>query len=565
MRQSIRSDDVGLHRSISLTALAFLLGVVFFLSVSAVSQQDTSELKLEQLVETKMAGVAEAWQRNDIEKALGLLDELYRKPGLDHSGMTWVNILYNLTCAHSLLHNADAAIKLFAEVVDAGYADYDHALKDSDLDFIRGDLQFQKLLSRLKPLGAFWDNPFFGTPYKENLSDDEKLAGLSRFWSECKYNFVYFDKLPDLNWDSVYFAYLPQIRQTQNTLEYYRVLQRFSAELKDGHTRVEAPNDLSDKIYDRPAIDTRLVENKVVITNVVDKELSKMGLKPGLEIVDVDGVPVTVYAESHVAPYIGASTEQGREQLTYSFYLLCGANSAPVRLTLKDGNTKQLDVSLQRRWRSFVPAPAVKFQMLKGPIAYLQLRTFGDNRIVSVFDSLFDQIGSARALIIDLRENSGGNSDAAFAILSYFVDTAFSTVTVKLPEYMPWRRSQGLGNGLETTHWTQLPNERHFTKPVVVLIGPATASAAEDFVAAFDALKRGKTIGEPTAGSTGQPIWFSLPGGIVGQVCTNRTTFSDGTEYVGVGIHPDIVVRPTTADVRAGRDPVLAAALGSLR
>ncbi len=562
MRQFIHSDDVGFQRYFRFPTLAFLLAFLLFLSVPAVSQQDTSKLKLEQLVETKMAGVAEAWQQNDIQKALGLLDELYRNPGLDHTGMTWVNITYNLACAHSLLHQTDEAIRYFGETVDAGYAYYDHVVKDSDLDFIRGDVQFQKLLSRLRPLGAFWDNPFFGTPYKENISDDEKLAGLSRFWSECKYNFVYFDKLTDLNWDSIYFAYLPQIRQTRNTMEYFKVLQRFSAELKDGHTRVEAPNDLLDELLDRPAIDTRLVEDKVVITNVVDKELSKMGLRPGLEVVAVDGVPVKVYAESRVEPYVGASTEQGREQLVYSFYLLCGAKSAPVRLTLRDGNANQFDVNLTRRWRSFVPAQAVRLQMLKDRVAYMELRTFGDNRIVSVFDSLFDQINNARGLIIDLRENSGGNSDPAFTILSYFVDTTFTAVTVKQPEYAPWRRSQGLGPRWETSSWSQVANERRqFRKPIVVLIGPATGSASEDFVAAFDALKRGKTIGEPTAGSTGQPIWFSLPGGIVGQVCTNRTAFADGREYVGVGIHPDVVVRPTVADIRSGRDPVLETAL----
>lgn len=513
-----------------------------------------------------MAGVSEAWQQNDIPKALGLLNELYDNPGLDHTGMTWVGIVYGLACAHSLLHQGDDAIRYFGESIDAGFADYDHVVKDSDLDFVRGDVRFQKLLNRLKPLGAFWDSPFFGTPYKENISDDEKLAGLSRFWSECKYNFVYFDKLPDLNWDSVYFAYLPQIRQTRSTLEYYRVLQRFSAELKDGHTRVEAPNELSDEIYDRPAIDTRLVEDRVVITNVVDKELSKMGLKPGLEVVAVDGVPVKNYAENQVEPYNGASTKQGREQLVYSYYLLCGAKSASVKLILKDGKAKHFEVELTRRWRPFLPAPAVKLQMLKDRAAYLQLRTFGDNSIVSVFDSLFDQISNARGLIIDLRENSGGNSDPAFTILSYLVDSAFTTVTVKLPEYMPWRRSQGLGTRWETTHWSQSANEKkQFKKPVVVLIGPATASAAEDFVAAFANLNRGKTVGEPTAGSTGQPIWFSLPGGITGQVCTNRTTFADGSEYVGVGINPDILVRPTVADIRSGRDPVLEAALRSLK
>ena len=543
--------------------LFWLLVTVLLASVEA---QQTSESKLEQYFDSRQQKIVLAWEKKDYGTALAILDSVYALPDVSEASQVWITVLYELTCAHTLLGHREEALGHFRELFDAGYADYEQIQRDTDLDSIRSAPLFQQITRSMASRRQFWDNPFFGTPYKENISDDEKLAGLSKFWSECKYNFVYFDKLPDLNWDSIYFAYLPQIRQTRNTMEYFKVLQRFSAELKDGHTRVEAPNELLDELYDRPAIDTRLVEDKVVITNVVDRELSKAGLKPGLEVVAIDGVPVKKYAEKQVEPYNGESTEQGREQLVYSFYLLCGAKSTPVKLTLKDGNTKQFDVNLTRRWRSFVPAEAVKLHTLKDRIAYLQLRTFGDNRIVSVFDSLFDQINNARGLIIDLRENSGGNSDPAFTILSYLVDTAFTTVTVKLPEYMPWRRSQGLGTKWETTHWSQSANKtRQFKKPVVVLIGPATGSATEDFVATFSSLKRGKTIGEPTAGSTGQPIWFSLPGGIVGQVCTNRTVFADGREYVGVGIHPDIVVRPTVADIRSGRDPVLETALRCLK
>jgi C-terminal processing protease CtpA/Prc len=91
----------------------------------------------------------------------------------------------------------------------------------------------------------------------------------------------------------------------------------------------------------------------------------------------------------------------------------------------------------------------------------------------------------------------------------------------------------------------------------VVLSGPATFSAAEDFLVAWKNSGRGKVIGEPSGGSTGQPLVFQLPGGGSARVCTKRDTFPDGTEWVGKGIAPDILVRPTLADVRAGRDTVL--------
>lgn len=106
-----------------------------------------------------------------------------------------------------------------------------------------------------------------------------------------------------------------------------------------------------------------------------------------------------------------------------------------------------------------------------------------------------------------------------------------------------------------------LKGSGYSSKPIVVLAGASTYSAAEDFLVAWKSSGRGKTVGEPTGGSTGQPLFFSLPGGGSARICTKRDTFPDGSEWVGKGIEPDVVVRPTIASIRGGQDPVLDAAV----
>lgn len=83
---------------------------------------------------------------------------------------------------------------------------------------------------------SFWNSPALSTAYRENIGDDEKIAGLSKFWSEVKYNFANFDLVPNLDWDALYLEYLPKVRQTKSTREYYLVMQEMCARLKDGHT-----------------------------------------------------------------------------------------------------------------------------------------------------------------------------------------------------------------------------------------------------------------------------------------------------------------------------------------
>jgi carboxyl-terminal processing protease len=96
--------------------------------------------------------------------------------------------------------------------------------------------------------------------------------------------------------------------------------------------------------------------------------------------------------------------------------------------------------------------------------------------------------------------------------------------------------------------------------PIAVLASSATGSAAEDFLAAFHAARRGVIIGEPSAGSAGDVATFALPKGWGVQFCVTRHTFPDGTEFAGLGVPPDVLVVPTVDAMLARSEPALARA-----
>lgn len=119
----------------------------------------------------------------------------------------------------------------------------------------------------------------------------------------------------------------------------------------------------------------------------------------------------------------------------------------------------------------------------------------------------FDEIAKSGKLIFDVRENGGGNSDYADRILSHLTAEPLPTTQWRTREYRPAYRAWGRAEGWSGGTLTILPAlSQHYARPVVVLAGRHTYSAAEDFVAEFDLMKRGKVIGEPTGGSTGQPL-----------------------------------------------------------
>ena len=83
----------------------------------------------------------------------------------------------------------------------------------------------------------------------QNLSPTDKVYGLSKFWEEVNYNFVYLDKIDRQAWDSTYKAMIPLVEKTTNDYEYFLLLERFCAMLKDGHTNVYVPENVGALLF----------------------------------------------------------------------------------------------------------------------------------------------------------------------------------------------------------------------------------------------------------------------------------------------------------------------------
>ncbi|GGF18092.1 S41 family peptidase [Hymenobacter cavernae] len=411
-----------------------------------------------------------------------------------------------------------------------------------------------------------WDSPAWKTPYQPQLSEDEKVAGLSKFWSEAKYNFAFFDKIPKVSWDSLYLAYIPKVKAAPTTLAYYQLLQEMCAQLHDGHTNVYPPRELMNEVYERPPLRIALIEDKVLITEVGSETLRQQGFVPGQEVLAVDGVPARTYAEAR-SGWQSASTPQDRTMRTYNT-ILAGAASKPVEVTLQDAKGRTLRKTVARSgYTDEQTRPVLEFRLLKDNVGYLALNGFDKAEVVQRFAEVYPQISQTSALIIDVRANGGGNSDYGYEVLSYLTDQPFQTsrwITRDYhPPFRPWERAP---------QWYSEPQESVkpkgsgvYTRPVVLLTSARTFSAAEDFAVAFDIMKRGLIIGEPTGGSTGQPLLFSLPGGGMARICTKRDTYPNGKEFVGVGVQPQVMVHPTMRDIRSGRDTILEAALKQLK
>lgn len=527
-----------------------------------------------------IARQAEQPPADSLQKAIDILQEAlqyYHRPevqalatGYDPLYFRESDIIFDLSMVQLMAGQREEAAKSLSKILSGSSGHFYARFVQEDSIFIpiRNDSLVVSAVEKSEAMQRLFNSEALKTPYAPNISEAEKIAGLSKIWAEAKYNFVYFDQIPKLDWDQLYLEYIPKVRSTNSTLEYFRVLQSFCAQLQDGHTDVWTNAEpLADLVYGRPALLTYLVEEKVLVDQVFSDSLVELGIRPGIEVLSIDGVPVHEYAREHVQPYQGGSTPQNITTATYTYQLLRGPKSEPVEVAFR-GEDGEFHYHLPRSgYSDYRATPAFRWRMLSGNIAYVELNTFGDKEVRERFEAAYDSLAASDALILDVRRNGGGDSGYGWNILGCLTDSAFQTGIFSSRLYNPLRRARKAGIRYETMGQGSWRSQKgkNYTNPVVVLTSGRTFSAAEDFTVAFDAMQRGTLIGEATGGSTGQPLVFDLPGGLQARVCVKRDTYPDGEEWVGVGIEPNILVQPKAADLQGGRDTVLEAALEYLR
>lgn len=77
--------------------------------------------------------------------------------------------------------------------------------------------------------------------------------------------------------------------------------------------------------------------------------------------------------------------------------------------------------------------------------------------------------------------------------------------------------------------------------------------------------KRATFVGEPTSGTYGSKDGITLPAGVVFYFTVGRALWPDGRKYHGVGVVPDVVIKPTLAGLRENRDGMFDGAVRTLR
>lgn len=256
----------------------------------------------------------------------------------------------------------------------------------------------------------------------------------------------------------------------------------------------------------------------VVIAPIVGSSAEKVGLKSGDRIVAINGLSVR------------------KKSLYETSMLISGKKGQKISITVIRKGRKH---TFHPRFAPLNIDP-IKYSLLSKNIGYIRIGIF-NGKIFREFKYVLDVMKKkkVRGLIIDLRNNPGGDFMEALKIAARFVpDGVLVWVIKKAGKPTPKKSASG----------------EQFHADVVVLINEGSASASEVLAAALSENGRAVLMGRRTFGKGVVQTVYNLTGGARLCLTTEKYLTPRKRNIHGVGLKPAIVIKNARQNVDPTKD-----------
>ncbi len=204
-----------------------------------------------------------------------------------------------------------------------------------------------------------------------------------------------------------------------------------------------------------------------------------------------------------------------------------GEEGKEVKMQLKRGE-ETIDADMKLRE---VLIDVVSYEMLEDNIGYIIIDQFTGTSTEQVEEAINDlKSQGMERIIVDLRDNPGGQLECIQAILNYFLPKD------KLLLYSETK------DGEQERYYTE--NDGLITDmPLCVLVNENSASASEVFAGVVKCYDRGKLVGTKTFGKGIMQSTFGLSDGTAIKLTIGKYYLPDDSNIHGIGIEPDYEVK----------------------
>ncbi len=373
-----------------------------------------------------------------------------------------------------------------------------------------------------------------------------------------------------------------QIETPMTRVQFYRVIGQLSHYFNDGHVFLLWPYPEMLRAEEAGA---HLLPFEVVMTKdeavllKYDYVTESQLLKAGSRIVALNGMPIEEIMQ-HLQRFVGGESEYLRKQIVVKRF----SRTLSAAMGWEDDFVVELSVEEQplvvnvhasQNWSSVITdnPEDYYFSELQPGVGMFYLGHFDidPGEFERFVDQSFELIKKSqiRTLIIDIRDNPGGNTDTVTYLARHLASKPFrlvSSVREKInPDNKGWLHFTADVGDIVSSEWNDwespVKEDKLFAGDTYVLIGPASYSAAIVFATTMKDHQFATLVGEATEGfanQTAQGNLFNLPHSQLRAYVATRSLVRPNGEVARMGVQPHYEIFNQREDVKQGRDASVA-------
>lgn len=204
--------------------------------------------------------------------------------------------------------------------------------------------------------------------------------------------------------------------------------------------------------------------------------------------------------------------------------------------------------------RDYRIASGLKYTILEDNIGYISYTSFSDGIGEGNLDEALSYLAACNGLIIDVRNNGGGNLTYSTRLAARFTNERVLT------GYILHKTGPGHSDFSEPEPIYVDPSDGvRWQKKAVVLTNRHSYSATNDFINAMRYMPQVTLLGDKSGGGSGLPFTSELPNGWTIRFSASPHLDAD-KQQIEFGIDPDVKVDMTEDDKARGLDTLIEAA-----
>lgn len=226
-----------------------------------------------------------------------------------------------------------------------------------------------------------------------------------------------------------------------------------------------------------------------------------------------------------------------------------------------DSYPRNFSDSIQSNYlgKDYIISSGLEYQILENNIGYIYCSSFSNGIGDGNLDQTLNRLAICDGIIIDVRNNGGGNLTTAQKLAARFTNEK------TLVGYISHKTGPGHQDfSAPKEVYIEPSNGIRWQKKAVVLTNRRSYSATNDFVNCMKQFLNVTVVGDKTGGGSGLPFSSEIPNGWSIRFSASPM-FDPAMEQLEFGIDPDVKVDMTSEDMQRGKDTLIETACQILK